>query len=148
MTLLDVKNQLISHFVTKTVFAPEDTAGIQVPTELEPCRAGLVRAAFEDLEKAEMVRMIEGPSWILTRPFSDFVQDVAISPVTAEVVANTVNGFIKANELDWPPVDKINIDEQAVMILVDIIHEMLEIAMDRDMGPFGQDPEEDDNDRN
>ena len=105
----------------------------------------MVCAAFDDFEKDGMVRGFTHQdglkTWVLTRPLGDFVQDVPLTPMAAEAIANTINGFINANELNWPTTDKMNLGERDVMMLVEIIHEMLELkAMDED--------EEEENDRN
>lgn len=130
MTIVDVKNQLISHFLTRTYFAPADYSTLKIAADLEEHRDSLIRAAFGELEKADMVKgLIEGDgtmSWILTRPFSDFIQEVPISPQAAELVANTVNQFIAANDLDWPMVDKMDMEEADLIALVQVVRELLE----------------------
>ena len=144
MTILDVKNQLISHLLTHTSFAPSDIGSINVGPDLDGQQYNMVCAAFDDFEKDGMVRgftLQDGlKTWVLTRPLGDFVQEITLSPMAAEAIANTINGFVNANELNWPTSDKMNMHEGDILTLVEIIHEMLELRP--------MDDGDDENDRN
>lgn len=130
MTILEVKNQLVSHFSQKTYFGEEDISNIKLPEELSQFKDSLVYEALGDLEKIEMVKKVvsaeEEECWVLVRPFGSYVQNVEISPHAAEAISNTINHFAEANDLEWPVADKTFLLENDIMMLVDIIHEILE----------------------
>lgn len=136
VTVTEVKNQVLSHFITKTVFTVDDMTGIKVDANAADWGSEIVRAALTDLEAAGLLRKVSSTSrdaWILVRPFSSYSQQVNLSTSAIEAMGNCINGFIGANELDWQMCDKSALEEGDVMTLVDIIHTLLDVQTDPDL---------------
>lgn len=143
MTLVEVRNQVLTHFFTKSIFCEVDIPGIKADEEAEPFKSELVYAALADLEKLEIVRRLvpefeDGlDAWVLIQPLNSYVQDVAVSLSTADLVGETINSFIAGNELDWTPCDKTQIIQDDMLTLVEIIHIILETQA-RQGGPVDE----------
>lgn len=126
MTLLDIRNQIISIFCQKDVFVESDFASINVPTEHEAEKASFVLATLDELEENGLVRRASPTTWILTTPLNVQGQEVHISMNTGNAIAATVNTYLDANGHKGPRVDVLNISEGAIFALVQIIDDLLE----------------------
>lgn len=129
MTLAEVKNQILSHFVKTPVFTlGGDSVNINVSASLTEFKTELIRAALADLEVSGMVRRIDKPdstAWVLTRSLTSFMQQVTIGPLTAELVADLVNDYREANGIHGDVCDKTSINETDILNVVHICHEMM-----------------------
>lgn len=155
MTLLQVKNQLITFFFGHHTFEfKKHQLEIEFDKESADFRAPLIQEALADLEKLGIVRkmvvnkddaLAERESWILTQPIHSFTQNVMIGPLVAERVANAIN-FVNGMEGIDIVCDKMKLDERDIFRLVDIVEEMIEeVAEDSKDTPKvpGEDEEKD-----
>lgn len=129
MTLAEVKNQILSHFIKVTVFTvPDDLIHVEVPSELTEFKEELVKAALIDLEQAGMTRRVSTPTraaWVLTRSLTSFTQQVTLGPLCAELAAELINNYRTANGVVNHVCDKTALNENDIMNLIDICHELL-----------------------
>lgn len=143
MTVQYVINQLIIHFCEKDTFTLDDAVGIEVEPELESRQFDLVLAALEELEGTGMIRSIGGneddeedePIWILTRPMQGVGQDVGISIQTSILIRDTIEQYMKANNLPYENIDPFHIHEGHIRRVLEIVSDVL----DKD-GPSPQTP--------
>jgi len=139
MTITEVKNQLISHFQSNSVLTLDSVSfkSIELDKETENLREQVIRAALEELETIGMVKKLVNPTgdaWILTQSFGSFTQQVTLSPHCAEWLANTLNQFREANEMDGDECDKTRITEKDIVNLLEILHTILEIETNQNRG--------------
>lgn len=126
MTVLGVKNQLVTHFLTHDTFDPERHAfEVTYDKETADFREELLRVALDELVVSGFIKKLsqgEKSLWVLVQPITSWVQQIVISPIVADMMANTVNFH---NGLDGSKhiVDKTKIDELVIMRLIDIISE-------------------------
>lgn len=156
MTLLDIKNHLYAHFLSHASFSlTEDTLALggaydtpkgKLATYKEP----LLRAALGDMEKAGLVLNVDVARgvWVLTQPIGSAVQQVLISPYTAQLVGDAFNLFargaamsVSANKLAITDAD-INAVTQVAFMLherVTMLEEQLDDLLDGadGFGPAG-----------
>ncbi len=130
MTIVEIKNQLITHFYDNDSF-DLDTDGkkIQIDDEMESMRSATIRAILGDLESSGIVKCIESSEktiWILVQSFHTFTQSVTISAASAEIIGDTINMFRDANDINGDVCDKMKITESDILNLVNICHVLLE----------------------
>lgn len=135
MTIVDVKNQLISHFFTKDIFTPDDFTSIKLDEASDEYRDELISAALGELERGGVLFKVSSSTktaYVLSQNLGSFTQQVTLSPGAAEAIAETVNPFRIANEeAEWMQVcDKTNINELDVLNLINIIHFLLDNEQD------------------
>lgn len=129
VTVTEVKNQVLSHFVTRTIFTSDDMTGIKIGADAEAWGSEIVRAALADLEATGLLRKVSSTArdaWILVRPFNSYAQQLTLSTGAAEEMGDLINDFIRANDLPWMICDKSALGENDVMMLVEIIHILLD----------------------
>lgn len=96
MTIVDIKNAVFSHFLTETTFSlSDDIGGLGLSDKvlgecLAPHRDALVRAALNDFTLQGVTLEISPGVWILTNPIGNLSQNVVLSPMAAEMVADLV----------------------------------------------------------
>jgi hypothetical protein len=122
MTILEVKNQLITHFLSQDTFEfNRHQLMVTFDKETADFREGLLKAALAELEALAVVkRMVvdEREVWVLVQPMTQcFMQQVTIGPLVAEVIANTVNFIREAEGIDTL-CDKTKIGELDLLFLV------------------------------
>ncbi len=129
MTLLDVRNQIVSKLCTKTTFAPEDFDAVKVRPEFEDRKEAMVLAALDELSIMGMVRPIHGDStiWMLSSPLGMSGQQVHISMGTAVQIADIINTYLGANDLGGEPADALNIAEIDIITIIGILGDILSI---------------------
>lgn len=99
MTLVDVKNALFSHFMTESVFSlADDVAAIKLdrgdlPESLTAHRTSLFKAALDEFVRAGILAEVSPGLYLLTQPIDQCSQQVVLSPLAAEMIADLVNGF-------------------------------------------------------
>jgi hypothetical protein len=128
MTLLDIRNQIISKLCTKNVLSTADFDDIQVVKELEDAKEELVRAALAEIEATTLIKRIGGSMgdmWILTHPLNSSGHQVGISMNVADAIAEVINSFLKAHELDEDRCDSLNITERDIVQLLNIVSFLL-----------------------
>lgn len=130
MTILGVKNQLITHFLQKDTFEfkKHDLISVQFDKETADFREELTELALADLEQLNIVRKVvndDRTMWVLIQPIHSFQQQVTVGPLVAEVMANTIN-FV--NEMEHVDLlcDKTKIDEGDILRLVKIVEDFIE----------------------
>ncbi len=131
MTLLDIRNQIISCLLAKDTFSLEDDlAGVQMKLKDEGSNdlsKDLVKTALAELEEIGMVRRIEDREmWILSGPLNVGGQDVHISMELANGIAEVVNSFLKANGEENNLSDPLAIHSGDLQFLLKIIGDLME----------------------
>ena len=125
MTILDVKNQIVEHFLSSEKISKEDFAGITVSSDLNAFRDEMATSALTELEKAEIVSRIGKETWVLSKPLEYQDQVIQIDISLAARISDTINAFFKANGLENEMgVDVTSIDSDAIDCLLDIIDEL------------------------
>lgn len=126
MTVLEVKNQLVTHFLTHSTFDPVKHAfEITYDKDTADFREQLCAAALKELEGQGFLRpLVKGDKtiWVLNQPINSFPQQVVISPMLADMMANVVNFHNDLDELDYV-VDSTKIDEAVIARMINIISE-------------------------
>jgi hypothetical protein len=137
MTLVDIKNYIFSHLMTESTFSLSDDV---VPIKLTKDEAtqiviqhkiALFKTALSDMVKAGILADVEGVPglYVLTQPLNTYTQQVTMNSMTAEMVADLVNGFSEAllREGEEPYVcNKMNISGDDVARLCHICHTILD----------------------
>lgn len=144
MTILDIKNQLVTHFFNSDVFAigGQEASTIKFSDDLAPFRDQALRAALLELELAGIVKKLgnpDGDAWVLHQSFGSVPQTVVISPQCAEWLGNTINGFREAHDLDEDACDKTRITENDIVNLLSILHQVMEYEAESEDGEAGFD---------
>lgn len=135
MSILQVKNQLVSFFFSHDVFEFEKHQ-IEVTFDKETAdfREQILAAALGELETVGIVKkmVMDGrTAWILTQPIHSFTQQVTVGPMVADQIASAINFMNEMEEIDIL-CDKTKIDEQDLLRLVSIVNDFVEEGMDED----------------
>ena len=135
MTLLEVKNQLISFFFSHDSFEfKRHQLEVTFDKDSADFREPLLREALADLERIGIVKkmVVAGDevaeareSWMLTQPVFSFSQNLVVGALTAEIIANTINGASEDLGVKLS-CDKTKLGEQDLLKLCGIIDEMAE----------------------
>lgn len=138
MTLLEVKNQLVTHFLSHDTFDPVKHAfDVTYDKEVADFREQMTATALAELEAAGFIRRFDSGDkslWVLTQPIASFPQQVTLSPITCNMIASIVNFHNDLEEIDYV-VDQTKIDESAIGRLIQIVSEYDDEA-------FGDDEEQ------
>ena len=129
MTIVEIKNQIITHFGDKNSFNIETDGGkIELSEDLASFRADVIKAVMTDLEGVGMIKRIATTQdlWVLTQSFGSFSQNVTISAGVGEVIADQINWFREGNDITDDVCDKTNITESDLLMLCNIIVSILE----------------------
>lgn len=141
MTIIEIKNQLISHFYDHESFCLDtDGPKVRLSDDLEKVREQVIETVLYDLQASNLVRKVQSAEksvWLLTQSFDSFNQNVVISANAAELIADMINDFRDINEIPGDMCDKTKIIEADLMNLVNIIHVLLE----SDEAPIDEDEE-------
>lgn len=99
MTLVDIKNALLSHFVSSSTFdVIQDTATFKI----DPKEVGddfvsnlpaIVTVALEDLVRLGILARAREGLYVLVQPLTQINQTIVLSPFTALMLADMVNGW-------------------------------------------------------
>jgi len=144
MTILDVKNQIVEHFLSSEKFSKEDFAGITVSSDLNAFRDEMAISALTELEKAEIVSRIGKETWVLSKPLQYQNQIIEINIEQAARIAATLNAFYKANGLENEiGADVTSITSDDIDCLIDVIDELSDDGADTE-----SDEEDDDSGEN
>jgi len=130
MSIIEIKNQLISHFYDNDSFTVSedspDLQKIQLDDNLNYIKGDVVSSVLLELETMGMVKKVSAGVWLLTQSFDTFNQSVILSANSSEIIADTINSFRDANEITGDVCDKTKIVESDIMNLVNICHVLLE----------------------
>lgn len=148
MTILDVKNQLVTHFLKHDTYDPTRHAfEVTYDKETADFREELTKEALIQLDAQGFVKKLskEGKDiWVLVQPIGAYVQQVSISPIIADMMASIVNFHNELDEIDFV-VDKTKIDEGVIGRLLNIVSEYDDMMMEQEEKAHGkQDDEEGD----
>ena len=138
LTIVDIKNALLSHFLSCSTFGvPDDLALIKIdikdggPDFIEH-KESIVRYGLDELVKVGLLAQIKsGPKstlYVLNQPLNQLNQTTVITPITALMLADLVNGFTKQTgeqkETGYV-VNKLSITDYDIATLCRICHTML-----------------------
>ena len=126
MTLLDIRNQLFTHFCEHDTFSTSDFAKIKIEKGLEDKRDVLIRAAIGEMVELGISCPAGDSFWILSSPVSGAGQSVQLSMRVSDAVASTIETFLDANEIEHEEVDRFNLHEGHVWQLLGIINDLTE----------------------
>jgi hypothetical protein len=134
MTIVDIKNQIISHLFDNDSFDLEvDGPKLTLSDDLLSVRDEVITTVMGELEDMKMIRRVasgEKDVWLLTQPFDSFSQSIILGASTSEILADTINSFRDANDIDADVCDKTKISEHDILNLLNICHALLDSDMD------------------
>lgn len=126
MTLLHVTNQLISFFTKEHILSKEDFSMISVDSKLEDVRDSIILTSLEHLIELGIVKkIVDQDAWIMSVPAGLNGQEISISLPVASAIADTINTFYKANNIDANPVDPLDVGESNIVTLIEILHDLI-----------------------
>lgn len=130
MTIIEIKNQIISHFFDSDSFDMEvDGPKIALPEDMEPAREEILSSVLAEVESTGMIKKVARgvkSIWLMTQPFDSFSQSVVLSAGLCELLADTINSFREANEISADLCDKTKIGEADISNLISICHVLLD----------------------
>jgi predicted naringenin-chalcone synthase len=130
MTLLEIRNQLFTHFCEKDTFSTEEFAKIKIAKELEGNRDAIIRTALAEMVEMGVSKPVVNDLWILSSPVSGAGQSVQLSMRISDAIAGTIETFLKANEVEFEEIDKFNLHEGHIWQLLGIINDLTESDKD------------------
>ncbi len=140
MTITDVKNALFTHFFTSSTFSVvDDVAGLGLSDKdlgeaLAPHRAALVTAALNDMVTGGLLAPVAAGLYVLTQPLNVFSQQVVLSPLGAEMVADLVNEWHSmADEGGSYTANKMAINSHDIETLCHYLHFLLDEDVQTDL---------------
>ena len=131
MTLLEIKNLLISHFISSATFNIEDDlesiklSDDEKGGDFVNHKGEIVKFALKELEKAGLVAEVSPGIFVLQQPLTNLPQSVVISPFTALMIADLVNQWMKISgeqKKTGYVVNKMQITNQDIVKLCSICH--------------------------
>lgn len=128
MTLLHIRSQLVSILCQQDTITAADFGQIKVTKDVADHKDALIRAALAELVSMGMLRDAGTPEsglWILSSPLNAGGQDLHLSMQVANGVAECINTFLDAREMDGDRVDPLNIHEGHVVMLLEILGDVL-----------------------
>lgn len=132
MTLLHVKNQIVSRLCNRDTFGSNDFSGINVTKDLVDQKDGLIRAALEELEDSGLIKAAGQDFWILSMPLQAAGADVRISMPVCNEIAKTINTFFQAKKIEADAVDAMNIQEGHIVALLDILNDVISTDVEQE----------------
>ena len=126
MTLLDIRNQLFTHFCERDTFSTSDFSKIKIEKDMEDKRDILIRAALKEMVELGVSCPAGDSFWILSSPVSGAGQSVQLSMRISEVIAATIETSLTAREIEHEDVDRFNLHEGHIWQLIEIINDLLE----------------------
>ncbi len=131
MTLLSIRNAIVSHLTGSDTFGQDDFPSIPLTDDVADQRDPLIRTVLADLVTAGMLRAIPPVApgtasqlWILTSPLGSAGQQVSVSLGTAIEVADEINAFIDAFSMDWPECDSLELHEGNILMLLGMVSKL------------------------
>jgi hypothetical protein len=123
---LNITTQIIAQLCLEHVFTKDNFNDIKVDKLYETEKDALIQAAMEELVTTGIVKKVgDKAMWIMTTPPGYQGQELSLSLSTSTWIAETINDFVKANELEADPVSPLSIHEGHISTLLEIIHDLL-----------------------
>jgi len=135
MTILSVKNQLITHFLSNDVFEfSKHWTQIELDKEVVGFREDLIRSACQELEDLKIIQKLKAEDsmkeiWILVKPINTMVQSVTVGPLVSTLLADIINSYNKIEKIS-AETDKTNLQEGDLLRLVEIIGNLEQMCRD------------------
>lgn len=130
MTLLEIRNQLFTHFCEQDTFSLSDFPKIQLSKDMEGNREALIRVAMSEMVEMGVSKPAGNDFWILSNPVSGAGQSVQLSMRISDAIAGTIETFLDANEVEFEEIDKFNLHEGHIWQLLGIINNLTESDKD------------------
>lgn len=142
MTLIDIKNALLSHFISYSVFdLKEDLRRIKTDPSDTGFTANLEAITLyglQELVKINIIAQVTTTAFVLIQPVTQLSQTVVVDPFTALMLADLVNGWTETSgeqkETGYV-VNKLGITNKDIYALCQITATLLssdDEPMDRD----------------
>ena len=129
MPLLHINNQIISILFQDNYFSEENYSSIDIKTELEENRTDLIETALQELVAANMIRQVgKQKLWIMILPPGSQGQQLSLNFHTCLAIADTINSFAKANNLEIEAVNPLDIGESHIINILEIIQDLISDA--------------------
>lgn len=141
MTLVDIKNSLLNHFLNSSAFCfPNDLNSVPITEkedgeEMVNNKESIVRHGLDELTKLGIISKISKELYILSSPLNQLTQTVVLNPMTTLMVADLVNEWTKkTGEMKQTGyvVNKLAITDRDIAAVCHICHVMLSNDMDSD----------------
>ena len=132
MTILAVKNQLVTYFLSNDTFEfGKNQLDIEFDKPSIDFREDLTRLALAELEISGIVKKITHPAereiWVLVQPIHSFIQNVQVGPLVSSIIADTINHYNELQGIDME-CNKTHIEEQDILRLIGIIQMLGDFA--------------------
>ena len=136
MTLVDIKNALLSHFLSYPTFNVEEDINL---FKLDPKEVGsdfsnnlkdIVTYGLQELDKLGIVARVKEGLYVLIQPLNQLNQTVILSPITALMIADIVNNWTEQTGEQKDPgyvVTKLAVTDRDVQALCTICHTLMSI---------------------
>lgn len=138
MTLVEIKNQLFTHFLKSNTFSlSTDLKRIKVDKDQDDHKHDIILTVLRKMEQEGKVQIVNPLNLdkpiiaVLSNPWTYDVQQVLIGNQTAELVAEIINQYREASGITEGLVDKTQITEGDIQTLAIITAQMLN-AQDED----------------
>lgn len=137
MNLSEIKNQVIEAFFKNPYFGVGDFKRIKLPEALESVRESVIRNCLDDLVAIKFVRPLlangsepktppaPASMWIMEEAIGAQGQEVSVSLRTASLVANVINRYREANNIEDGMCNVLAIDEGDIVNLCQITLQIL-----------------------
>jgi hypothetical protein len=91
-------------------------------------KAALITLALKEMQESGLVKPVttELDFWLLVRPLNQIAQTVSISAPTADMIAEIVNSYREANNVEGGMISKLAIDEGDINNLCAICLDLLD----------------------
>ena len=138
MTLLEIRNQIVSCFIEKDTFViPDDLKKIEVSDYQKSTKLELVQLALSELKEAKFCQAIlsldkEKAVYVLSEPIYSGGQQVMISMPTANAVAETVNTYAESLSDERFICNKMAVTDRDIQFLCIIINNLLQSQLEKD----------------
>ncbi len=130
MTLIDINNQIVEHFLQNERFSiQDDLSRIRIPEEYVEFSEQLVIKALEDLSNNGLLVALNKDVFILKQPINNIIQNLQLSPNIASAIAdkcNMIKDVDDSKEEDGDITNALNIQERDIVKLLMIIDFLLE----------------------
>lgn len=130
MNLVEVRNQLFSHFIENDTFLyPKDVSSIKVDDEQSKFAGKIVKRVLDTMVTDNVVDVVEIDNstlaYITTLPLAADHQEVTISANTANLIAEVINQYQESAEATDYYADKFNITDSDMQAILGILTQLL-----------------------
>ncbi len=126
MTLHHIRTQLVSHFCDKDTFALSEIDSIHVDKDLVEHKEPAIRLVLADMVENGIAKQLGDKLWILAVPSSSMVQTIQLSMETCLTIADLIDTWAEANDMDIEPVNPLKLEETDFYTLINITNSLLE----------------------